>query len=656
VIEIIGDKDSSEYSAAISIAKALEELWPAITESDPSEEHVKIAVGVKLSGYKISDIDLVICAVFGRRKRRFIASKDLTTIDGMRVKGKPILVHNFVLAVEVKDHDADKVKVSGDNVSVFYSRGAKRGWKSATDQNINQVHSLTHYFKDSGQNVYVHRCLFMRGMNRVDSADSIAANFEAKDFLTSISLTSKVYSSRHGYSLSSGNNSGVGKALNASIFRSIKPTSIDRNRMDMIGNESNESDALIKYCGKKMVTLRGHSGSGKTIMLLRMAVRAYRETGTRTLLLTYNHALAADIRRLLSLLRIPSDPDEGGIMIRTVMSFMYSWFQELKDQDEYKVPYEQYIRNCKEIAEQFVLGVLSDDYIKNIIDSDPDQFDFDCIIVDESQDWPQEEVDLLKLMYSPKTMVLGDGIDQLLRQKMRPNWYRGEAGSDRHIVTLNSCLRMKRNLTFFTNQMALLGGVYRKIKENEEGVGGKIIVMTKPYVDYGELHERLISNAKDSGNVELDFLFCVPPSSVHDVNLRKKSNIGNYLLDAGYEVWDGVDDLSRKDFPRSRKQYRVVQYASCRGLEGWTVVLEKVDLYWEDCKSLKIKEGLTPSEELAYEDLNELSEREAWLHVLIALTRAIDTLVINLGDAESHFSKRVFKLAKKHPDFVEIIN
>jgi hypothetical protein len=655
LIEIIGDKGTSEYSAAEAISSALEKFWPGLKNSSSNKELVRVAANVKISGYRVSDIDVVVTALFNKT-RRFIPKKAIHDMNGKRVFRKPVTVKNIVLVIEVKDHDESGVKINGDNISVKYSRGNSIGWKSATDQNINQVHSLLHYIRDRGSDAYVHRCVIMRGLAQLNVNGAVGAGFDALDLLTSVVSVSKVRYSLDGYTLSSGTPSDITKFIDDPIFKRIRPTALNRHRMDLITRSTPESQELYKYMGKSMVRLYGHGGSGKTVMLLQMAWKAFDEKRFRTLVLTYNHALAADIRRLLALLKVPSNPEEGGIMVNTVMSFMYSWFHRLQflEDEEDDFSYENYEKHCTTAFEMLKGGAITGDDVEEIMEKDPDRYYFDCIVVDEAQDWPQAEVDLLKKLYRPRNIALADGIDQLLRGD-RPKWGIGVEATEKHLISLRRCLRMKRNLAVFTNIVAQYSGVKWEVKPNDQAGGGRVILLKQSYANYGWLHEELLEKAKESGNEELDFLFCVPPSDVVEVSGQRTSRLANYLSSSGYEVWNGVDDLSRKDFPRSKSQFRVVQYASCRGLEGWTVVLHQADLFWGICKKAKMSAGLSEEEELAYEEIEDLSSRDAWHKMLIALTRPIDTLVIDLSSIESEFSRTLIDIANNNQDFVQIV-
>src|SRR5262249_29584236 len=131
----------------------------------------------------------------------------------------------------------------------------------------------------------------------------------------------------------------------------------------------------------------------------------------------------------------------------------------------------------------------------------------------------------------------------------------------------------------------------------------------------------------------------------------RQSKLGLTLRQEGHEVWDGVDPLIRSDFPRTVNAFRVVQYESCRGLEGWTTILDGFDEFWSVKREtaldmIKQNEGFVGrSNEMA-------AEARAWQWAMIPLTRPIDTLVITLRDFSHPASRLVLAVAEAHKDFV----
>src|SRR5262245_31231034 len=101
MIEVLGYPGTDEYATACSIREALVEYWPGIEDAPAEEDDVLIAANTKLSGYRISDIDVVVGASFGR-KRYFVPSRSLKDADGLPVAGVRIRVASLLVAIEVK--------------------------------------------------------------------------------------------------------------------------------------------------------------------------------------------------------------------------------------------------------------------------------------------------------------------------------------------------------------------------------------------------------------------------------------------------------------------------------------------------------------------------------------------------------------------------
>jgi hypothetical protein len=653
LIELIGREGTSEFEAARSISDALQKLWPGIEAANSTEDQIKIIAGAKISGYRVSDIDVVVCAKF-RQGRRFMPKRALTDSNNARVINQPVSVPNLLVAIEIKDHGASGVRFTGDNVEVKYSRVGPVVWKSATDQNINQVHSLRDYFSDQQLDLYVHRLVILRGLDQIKCNGALPKLFSGADFLTALAVTSHIFKRGKDYALSSGPDDSIERALGAPLFRRLVPSSLDRKRMDRIAARSSEASEWQKLLGSKMLRFRGRGGSGKTILLLQMAWHAYEEKGVRTLVLTYNHALAADISRLMALLGIPSTADNGGIAVETVMSFMLSWFSRLQLLDaNNETLLEQYDKYCSSAAEMLKAGAITSRDVEATKTSDPERFAFDYVFVDEAQDWPENEIETLKLLYGPTRICLADGVDQLIRGE-RADWNGGVPEQARAVIPLRECLRMKANLAIFANAVAELAGLNWRLEPSSEAAGGRIIILTGTYSDQMGLHRELLESALKAGNSEIDFLFCVPPSDVNSDAAGRFSTLGKKMTDLGLAVWDGTNSNTRRDFPRGTKAYRIVQYSSCRGLEGWTVIAEGLDKFWEYRANEAGRMGVSDPEYGTGNTSSGSATVNAWRWCMIPLTRPIDTLVITLNDQSSDFSRAIMKLAESLPDIVEL--
>jgi AAA domain len=650
VIEVIGIEDTREHYAAKCIEKALLALWPDLASTSAEEEMVRIASGVKLSSGKVTDIDVVV-AGFLKPGRYVQPRRVLRDKNGRRISGTPIRIENFAVAVEVKDQSSGATRFLGDKVEVYYSRGASKGWKSATDQNIDQVHALKTYFSDAGQDAYVHRCLIMQGLDSVDVDTAVAAGFSAIDFFTAM-LAGSPPSERNGrYFLLSSPPQKAAALVQARIFRPLVPTSLDRVRMDRLIEKRPVVEQLVATNGHKFTCLRGHGGTGKTVTFLQTAWKAYKEGADRTLLLTYNHALAADIRRLLALIGVPSGED-GGIVVQTAMSFFYSWLHKLGVTDTPDESFSEYKDRCTEALSIINGGAIGQQDLISIKQSSPDRFDFDRIMVDEAQDWPSYEISLLKSLYDPRTIAVADGVDQLIRGE-KADWLQGTTRDSRLLINLTHCLRMKRNLAVFAQAVANRVCLNLDMLPNEKAGGGRVILVKGDWRSQRQLHDELSYAAKQAKNEPVDSLFCVPSSSISLLPEGRTSSIALTLRDWGLAAWDGVDDTRRKDFPRSTSEYRVVHYQSCRGLEGWNVILEHLDDFWVERFRAKQTSGLTSAEANSLNDLEDLAYKQAWRWTFIALTRPIDTLVITLSNLDNPCAKALLNVASDLPDLID---
>lgn len=649
MIIVTGSEGTSEYEAAQAIAAALAKLWPGCVDSPADQEIIRIAAGAKISGYQVADIDVAIAASL-RPGRAFVPRRVVKTRDGQRVAAA-VKVQNFVATLEVKDHDPSRCRVTGDSIEVRYTSDGPVRWSSATEQNVSQVHALKAYFSDQHADVFVNRAVIMRGFDRVPCSGALGGIFDGAAFLTALCETSPLLKSGKDAVLRAGPAEAMKKVIAAPVFRQLIATSLDRRRMDRVVTHNPDIGAYLAKLGTQMIRFRGRGGTGKTVMLLQLAWRAFDERAARSLVLTYNHALASDIRRLLALMNVPSDPLEGGVSVRTVMSFVTAWLGQFgltsESGDWLGGEYEA---QCLAALELIQGGALTPGDIEAIKLAEPERYAFDYIIADEAQDWPTPELELIKALYAPERLCLADGVDQLVRGGAA-NWERGVPESQRTTIPLKRCLRMKANLAVFANTLADRAGVNWKVEPNREAGGGRVIIVTGPLNDRRDLIESLLNEAAAVGNSGVDSLFSVPPGDMIRGGGERESQTARTLRVWGNEVWDGAGDTDRRDFPRSPDCLRVVQYASCRGLEGWTVFLEGLDQFWLQ----KRNELLARANSGGTGSLSDEASSAAWRQCFIPLSRAIDTLVIHLADPESEASKTLVGAARRHPDFAEVL-
>ena len=655
MIKILGIEGSNEYNAAKLILEAFVKQWPDIENSPPEIDLIIIGAPIRISGYPKGELDIVILGSF-TKKRFFRPTRVLKDKSGKNLDiNKPIHLENFIVVVEEKSHAEDGIRFVGDTVNVKY----RNIWSDATDANQKQAIELGNYFRDYCKaNFFIYRSLFLSGLNRCSVRGTLTRNLKASNFFTeflSIAQNGIFQNNKGQYVVSSGKAEDMKFASAAPIFQEVVPSALDRKRMDQIVQKNQVTIDLENCLGEKFCLIRGPGGAGKTLSLLQTAWGKFKNYNQSSLFLTYNIALAADTTRLLSLLGAPSGSDEGGITVSTVKAFFRSWIVHLGvvEENEFEVDDKEYLGQLSETIELITKGGLSLPDIKALKSNHPDNFDFDYIFIDEGQDWPDEEISLLKLLYDIKTVAVADGVEQLVRGT-KANWLTGMKGEDKLVVPMNECLRLKQNLSSFVKTLADKTNVPIDFKLNSKAAGGKIKILKSSYREQIDLHSLLFSSAKKSGNDAIDFLFCVPSNQVFKQGSSKTTQISKFLESTGSTVWDGVDETLRRHFPRSKGTFRVVQYQSCRGLEGWVVVLHGFDTFLQSKFEERVSLGLTENDTRSFKSIEDVAMGHAWRWAMIALTRGIDTLVIQLDDSRSQFSKLILNEAQKK-DFVEIL-
>ena len=152
-------------------------------------------------------------------------------------------------------------------------------------------------------------------------------------------------------------------------------------------------------------------------------------------------------------------------------------------------------------------------------------------------------------------------------------------------------------------------------------------------------------------------MFLTPPSLVHrngkdeEGKPIRRFGLSDEFEAEGFQLWDGTRQDLRSAYPSDVNEHRLLQYDSCRGLEGWTVVCLQLDEFVRyKAETYEEDEGQV---NLFQEDAEDKKERFIHLWSLIPLTRAIDTVIITIKNPRSPFAVRLKSLAEKMSDFVE---
>lgn len=661
-IKILGTEDLQEYEAAVQLK---EFLAPGIPETVQGE--ILILPSFKCFGQETRDIDLIVFGRFDSAFERKVKTK------GKRREGKEedlilrrVKIENFFCCIEVKDHP--KVKFTSNSRVIVKYKGKE---SDVTDQSEKQKYSIKNYLQDTVKwSPYICNLIWLRNISKEILKDNYKENqflhnclpsvFGFDWFLHLICVQSIPYS--HGgdiYHIScvirESPHTASQKIQQAyEMFNLVRDDIglLTRQKLERI-TKSNilKGQKYAQSIGQRLVVIRGRAGTGKTIKLLHIAHDLCVQGEKRCLILTYNKALVSDIRRTLALASITSDITAPTISVKTIHSFMYDLligFGVLtpSNKDGFLKNYEKHKMTLLEYLEQ---GLLTDLDVQKLMKSKHQEVAWDSVLIDESQDWPINEKEILFRIFKPETFIVADGVDQLIRGFERTDWTSG-VNYHKPIIGEKRSLRQKSNLCRFCSTFATNVNLTWDVVPKGDLGGGRILILRGDYTY--KLYSRLLKECFESGNKEYEMLFLVPPSLVEKEPDRKFKWYDEWQ-ELGISLWDGTSVDIRSDFPKDPSQHRVLQYDSCRGLEGWIVTCLHIDSFFEHKVKL-FKPEL--NDELALYSVDEMKEKFAYQWLMMPFTRAIDTLVISFRNPSSKIAKMLFEIGMDKKDFVEFVD
>ena len=642
-----GNPNSDEYKAAIRLKKIIEESVPEYVIGE-----ILLYASANLVGQTVKDVDLFMLGTLQnyRLNLEFIGKDDKYITDN-------VYIDSFCTTIEVKSHGIEAISRIGTDFYVKYGKNEH----CVTEQSNNQKTSAMNFFKKTlSYSPFITNVIWFTEATNEDISDllkvennEMPSNVIGRDFkfekLVQLLLWQrKPYHNGKHYKFDSyfGNcsNSDLKKALD--MFKRVKSTMgiLTRQRIEMISRKEIKTERLIPKNGR-MPICRGRAGTGKTIGLIQTAIKLVDEEYARVLMLTYNKALVSDIRRLFALSELPDLFEENCVYIST----MHSYFYRLINICLYdgKLDGELFIDDYKNYLVELIEFIESDvdakKCIKDISLRD-DYLNWEYVLIDEAQDWMEEEQKLLMLLYEKDHIIVADGGKQFVRNVDVCDW---SSISMKENVKLKECLRQKNNLVKFENLFFdNYSCVEKNIISSDKLPGGKVVIIS----DNNQFFDIIKSEIKSTieiGNIAYDVLFLVPHNLV-DKNQNNSFIYTNKFEDNGIFLWDGTNEKNRDSYTIQPDEVRVLQYESARGLEGWCVCCMGLDQMVAE-KRLEF-EGKDNPLLLQSKEESIKAYIDNWL--MIALTRAIDTLVITLNDLESVEAKILKKIADNYSDYI----
>ena len=649
-----------EESAATMLKERFEDEFKKYPEAKGT---LYILRSISIFGYKIRDIDLVLIAKFENFSyRNKIFTKNYGEVCNLNID-------SFICNIELKDvssiYDNNGNQRLWKLATAYVYNYKKSGKKDITEQAFDQMNSFREYMLDTiGISPFMADMIWFRGLRRDQLAElrgnekdnALAVDFSFKELIETLLLRMNVEKDGNGiYHLDSfyGTNDNISSLTNC-LCEKKEAQGLTKKKFELLSQSSFDINNLKQGVGDKLKIITGRAGTGKTIQLLQLAFHLADATNQkRCLLLTYNNALVSDIRRLIDFSNIPVGMDSRTVSVQTVDSFfvqLLKLFEIIKEKEliptsnNYVVKFDEAL----EVFYQKILKDLDDNDVLALKDMTDCFIDWDYILIDEAQDWPDLHKKVLFKLYGTSRIVVADGVDQFVMSSSKQDWSKDIKSSE--IIKpreMDVEMRQKAFLVEFLNAFSRELNLGWKIKPNYGLTGGSIDI----YSGYSsDIHSDLYNHCRRSGCENYDMLILVPRTQVvKNDNGESHFRLAEAYARANIAIFDGTNTSNRHRYP-TKDMARLYQYHSCRGLEGWITVCfefdELIRLMLEDIKDEVIADkypGLS---------LEEGKKRFVYTWALMPLTRPVDSLVITMKDPNSEIGVILKNLSNQFVDFM----
>lgn len=308
------------------------------------------------------------------------------------------------------------------------------------------------------------------------------------------------------------------------------------------------------------------------------------------------------------------------------------------------------------------------------------------LFVDEAQDCHPLERELLFEVFRPENIVVADGgKEQLIRYVELCKW-------DTKLVLRNTEVRKvnKKNKSYRTKKLIAdfcnFIGQHFKVDLNLETIDspdqGRVIIDTRKntpdllaaeinsLVRVGEINqcspnEGLLILANSEGSDLVEERIVVNEYGNTEVQYDTIDGVWKYedvLVNQDIVIWNGMGNTKTELPIPSAYETKAIYYESCRGLEAWSVACLGMDSFFkrkraEDDAELFMVEDEKKNKTLdLYKYTNEdRKDMYAATWALMAATRAMDTLYIQVDNVNSDFGRAILLYAKSYPENVTLL-
>lgn len=610
----------NETPVAERLVAQIRQLWPDVAAS--KTDRIDILVGVRTP----ADIDVVVAIDLASPRR----IPPVKRRDG--TMSPPGHVQCALLAIEIKQLDSLRFERIGNQIFARY--GTHLEGRSVASQADDAAKSLKTFAARYGcGGLFVHALGWLTEVDEValEGIGSSVLGHEAGWFelLDAAAQQHDVLSEAGNERTREGVRAVRALLLNRRAISSRDKARSERFARDEAGQKFVKD--LAASAGSKLIRLAGRGGSGKTTVLALLAGELATMRGERVLVLTFHRALRGDIEHLLR-----TTLDQPALLgtrlhVETMTEFLLAALRGLEFEipltPEGAIAFAKLDDTLREATAKLA-GGPDGEWASLLRASDPPRFDWDHVFIDEAQDWTDAERDFLLRLFGHCRITIADGIDQLVRRQTPCDWLTGIPSKERVNRMLGDSLRMQRNVALFANAVADAAGFERwHVEPRDDLPGGRIIIAVGDNVASPELVRAIAASAREGNADPVDCLVCVPHSNImQEAGGRRHARFADVVAAAGGRAWDASDPGTRGTAPTDKDLWRIVQYDSCRGLEGWIALALDLDDFYAN----RLRHpNFHPDEQ--HGDPATVARR--WL--MIPLTRAVHTLVITIRDPQS---------------------
>ena len=303
--------------------------------------------------------------------------------------------------------------------------------------------------------------------------------------------------------------------------------------------------------------------------------------------------------------------------------------------------------------------------------------------IDEAQDCHPLERDILYNIFGSNNIVIANGDkEQLIRYNKLCDWQisRGKKIDFYKYQKKRKSYRMKPAIAALANHIAKWYGIDLNIEPLDTEDHGTI------FVDYSLSNEKKIETIKNlktigerQGCTNYESLLLLNTSEdskkserkdeiTSSVLVNEHDNIVNdnvryrsqwplineaklKLTDVSFWNITGNVDKRKLSVPGSLS-IRSMYYESCRGIEAWSIMCFKLDVFFEHKKQQQDADNYLLED--LFDQLTPEKRREmfAATWVLMAITRAMENCYLQIEHPENSLSKVISSFIDKHPEYV----